>query len=273
MYSKNSKHLFGVNPFYVCLFIISLSLFGPLITFVCTSVIGLFNSYIRVSVGAILMAFVYYMFGTLGLLMFKVACLYTLFNIFYGSTTYNKIVELKKSNEFLCIQDDIIGIETIGTGITNVCTRIKNYTVNILSKCKNHIRENYIRVNILIRMICDTVVGLFNLCNMVYLELTEYLYSTHKILYESKYDVYVCFSGYIYAGYMILKFASVLFTMNTLFGNMGMGAKIKQPTKEDTEQMIGHITDALTVMMSGFDAMGMSNVNSIGKTNVLKFGR
>jgi len=229
----------------------------------------LFNSYTRLSIGAMLMAIVYCMFGVPGVLMFKVACLYTLFNIFYGSATYNKIAELK-SNEFLCIKDDIIGLETAGMGIKNVFRSASNYTIDILSKCKNHICDNYIRVNMLICMIYDIMVGLFNLCNIVYLALTDYLYSAHIILYESKYDIYIFVSSYICAGYMILKFSSALFTMSTLFGNMGIGANIKQPTKEDTEKMIYHITDTLTLMMSKFDTMGMPNIDH--KNNLKNYG-
>ena len=283
MYSKNDKHLFDINPFYVCLFIISLLLFGTLITFVGVSLIAFLNSYTRICIGAILSTLIYCMFGFAGIVMFKVACLYTLFNLFSGSATSNKIIELKQSNEFLCISNDITGIETIGSSIMSYCTSIKNYYGNQLCRFKNYVNKNHPRVNMLVEMVNNMLLELFNVCNTIYLVFSDLFYSVHTVLYESKYDIYVSISDYMFAGYMILKFASALFRMSTLLGKMGKfedmqssllyGKSYKQPTHEETKKMIGCLNETFSVMMSGLGPMNSvydDNPNSM--KNFTKMG-
>ena len=282
MYSKNNKHLFDINPFYVCLFIVSLLLFGPLLTFVGVSLIAFLNSYTRICIGAILSTLIYCTFGFAGVVMFKVACLYTLFNLFSGSATSDKIIELKQSNEFLCISDDITGIETIGSSITSCCASIKNYCGDQLCRFKNYVNKNYPRVNMLIEIVSNMSLKLFNVCNTIYLVSSDLFYSVHTVLYESKYDIYVSISDYMFVGYMILKFSSALFKMSTLFGKMKKfedmqssllyGRSYKQPTHEETKQMIGCLNETFSVMMSGFGPMNNVYDNSNSMNNFTKMG-
>jgi hypothetical protein len=259
---ENNQYLFGINPFYVYVSILSVLLAGPLITFIMISAIGFFNSYNRISIGAFLTAVTYYMFGYMGLIMFKIACIYTIFNIYYNTVTNNKIIELKRSNNFSHINSN--GLEMFGPNIANRYDNFRNYIIDTAYKTKNYINVNNYKINKIIDLLVDIYPKLLNKVNMIYLELSNNIYYVHNILYESDYDIYVHISDYVYDGYIMLKFISMIFSTNNK-STVLLDKFATQPTPEDTEKIVNQLNTALSAMMSSFESVEYDSTRTFNK--------
>lgn len=264
MYQENNQYLFGVNSFYICVSVLSLVLFGPLITFATICAIGFLNSYNRISIGSLLIAVIYCMFGYTGLLMVKIACIYTMFNIYYSTFTSNKIVKFARNNNFSHINSNTI--ETFGSSVANKYNKFRTCVIDSAYKIKNYVSAKNYKISKFI----DTFVGaypeLLNKVNIVYLEIIDNVCLIHNTVYESKYDIYVYTSDYIYDGYIVLKFMSMMFS-TSMQSDTSLDKFTSQPIPECTETFINQLNDTFSAMMANFGDVECDTSQTLGKMN------
>ena len=257
----------NLNSLHVVLFLVSLIAMGPIATCIGLIAMGFFNSYTKTLLCAILATGAYSLFGFIGLLLFKVSCIFTLFTLFSNEGTFKKIKELKDNNEFNVIDNDITDIEEFGLGAGETYTSFKDDVIMYLTQLKLEIKDKYPKVNMIIDGSYDSSIVAYDNMTHGFNILKDDSYLVHKVLYNSKYDIYVKVSDYVYLAHMLFKFASALFTASNIFSQIpgmdmnnmdnAINGDMKMPeTEEEAQQMLSDISNTLSSLSSLSSMMG-----------------
>jgi hypothetical protein len=180
------------------------------------------------------------MFGYTGLLMFKIACIYSVFTIYYKTITDKNI-----GDTFSPISDKYNGFHS--------------YTIKTIYSMKKYISERNYKINKIIDNIVSIYPVILDKGYLIYTELSENVYCVHSVLYESRYDIYVHTADYIYDRYAMVKLMMTLFNMNSQ--STSFLGSFTQSSPEDTKKIINTFSDTLSALM-----MGLSSCE-YGKTN------
>ena len=99
--SSNKKYVDIFNRYSATTIFISLYLLGPFITACGLLYVGMYNEFNKWLFGLITYLYIYSFYGLKGVIIFKIGCLYSMYNILSNIDTSKKLVQLKKKKEFL----------------------------------------------------------------------------------------------------------------------------------------------------------------------------
>lgn len=274
----------SVNSLHIALFLLSLFVAGPVVTCFILILIGFFSSYTKTILGAILATGAYGFLGVFGFLLFKLSCMFTLFSLFSNEGTMKKIKELKGNNEFSSINDGISDIEQFGTGAGETFVTFRDDVMDFLKKTKLMIKSEYPTLNNVLDKSYDVSLVSYDKIKYGFNVAKDDAYVMHTVLYNSKYDIYVKISDYVYLVYMLIKFSSALFTASNIFSQIPgmdmsemdsmMNGSMKMPeTEAEAQLMLNDISNTLSSLSSLSSMMGsMQGMGQMKNPNKYKMG-
>lgn len=266
--------LTGVNKLSILLFIVSLAFAGPVFTLMALLLLGFFSGYTRPVVGASLASLSYSLLGFLGLIMFKLGCLFTLGVMVYNDDTIKKLNDFRSGGEFSDVSN---GISYITDEVNGNYTGFRENVIDTLVKTRERLYERYPRLKTSVDTTVNVSCTTYGVMGLVGEEIKCNALVVHNTLYNSGYDVYVKVSDYGHMAYMMYKLCKILLKSNQLLkmpmmdrfegmmsgaGQMNQQAFMPQ-SEEDAKELVKDISQtlqSLTSLMGDFGGMGMNQM-------------
>ena len=246
---EESNINFSINRNNIIAFILSLFTLGPAITCAILLCIGFFRKYNKWMSCGILLSCMYGLLGYVGILLFLSISMFTIYSLFCDFDTSSKISELDKNNEISK------QIKDINDSTINKYDDVRNYIIDIVDKSNNFVKKRYPRQYL---FISNSVFKGINISVTIFNNLIDDCIVIHKLLYNSKYDIYVCISDKVYDVYKIIKLCSFLFTANNLLGLMNLNIDemanmndLSSIEDDLSQKMLTDINKMMEQMMSG----------------------
>ncbi len=222
--SNSKKYVDIFNKYSLTTIFLSLYFLGSTFTASVLLYIGMYKEFNKWLFGLILYLYTYSFYGFKGIIIFKLGCLYTLYNVFSNIDTDKKLVQLKKKKEFLQIEDKITNYEKFKDDSKDYYKNIKKkYVIKSTDNTLNHLFMNY----------PETIEFIENSINIFYNIMTKIfddIYLIHRNLYDHNYDIYVYLTDFCYSLYTLYKLIKILLSANSLLSSFGIG---EQKSPED----------------------------------------